>query len=281
MTLEEKLHDALSELGIAAENPEPKLIGQGNFNAIYRVLDGGKWKALRLNNIKNDPATGVHEDEYSLHGHAASQGVAPRVYAANEAFLCMDLLSMRHPEESDWHEEEFIASLVGVTKTIHQGPKLKAEKSLATRVNYWAERRTKEERIDSPLQQAIDELRRLGLCQIVESYSGLVSGHGDLNPQNLAITSKGVMAIDYETAAMMSPFMDFSRYCYDAESPEVAARVLELYFGKVEDTHREQLSASLALQALVAALFGNGPDDEAEFVVNTSALERFWTYVRS
>ncbi len=274
MSIDIKLESALRSLGLFSENPRPTRLAAGNFNAIYEVRDGAKKFALRLNNVNDDPAVYDREDEYAAHGWAAEHNAAPQIFAATKDYLLMELLRFRHPTISDLRNTELLAKIVNVIKVVHAGPKLSINKSLLTRATYWFERRKEEGVLNEAAERAWEIVGTDIFTENLESEQ--VSGHGDLNPGNIALVDDRVLVLDFETAAMMAPNFDLSKLCYNGADDSVENVVLQMYYGDTNPKHKRQLLVALALQAFVGMVFGTSQD--GAWSINNRARARFERY---
>lgn len=278
MSLEQRLGSALQQLRFQSQ--VPTILGRGKFNVIYTVFDGEHRRALRLNNVNDDPAFTEADRacEYAAHRWAADCKVAPQIFEANIEYLLMEYLPLVHPVKAQLLNSAVLSQIVHAARQVHRGPLPERTKSLWTRATYWMERRRKEARVTAELEQAWTEMERNHWRQGVESKTKLVLGHGDLNPGNIGLLPDRAMLIDFETAAAMTPFFDLSRLCYLAESETVDEMVLKLYFGNVLPEHKSELQISLGLQAFIAAAFGRVSEADQSFEIDQVGLDRFWTY---
>lgn len=277
---------ALDTLGLTEQNPSPRFLGKGRFNWVYAIDDGNIEKAIRLNNAEGKDVVFNRRDEYQAHRFAAKADVAPKFYRGEEDFLLMELLEgVRHPVAEELGNSRILSRVVDAVKVVH-GSRLKLEtrKSLYTRSAFWYGERKKEGRLTEEVVQAWEFIEGEGFGDIVESYPTVVPGHADINPGNIALFNHSVKLFDFETAAMISPFMDLSRLCYSADSPEADNEALRLYFGEAGVENKLQLQTSLKLQAFVGAVFGFVEEDpetgELRYEVNEDALTRFWRYAQ-
>ena len=250
-----QLSEALELLGLSAQNPNPALIGRGNFNEIYQIKDGSRRLALRINDVV-DPKIAFDRDvEYTSHRWAASQGIAPRVVAATNEFLCMDYVEGRHPTQRDFQDPATLGAIVSAIKKLHQGPELPISKSLFGRADFWYRDAQQCGLLSESLEEIWKQVVNGPVKDSAAESAELVHCHADLNPNNILVTNSAVMFIDFETAAMCSPYFDLSRLVYHLDSQEIDAKVLEIYFDKVKSFDLLQLNSSLVLQAVIAAMF--------------------------
>ena len=236
-------------------------LGIDSSNHCYLVDFGGRTVVARLRAqsgaaLKLDPST-----EWHAHSQAWGAGLAPEpLYYQSDLHL---FISHYHaPDASDAIDTpETIATLL---KKIHQLPGVETQLDLVERIHtYGSLAAARSPRVYGELQSM-----ELDISRTANSANNLcdhrVLCHNDLLRANRLLTREGILALDWEYAAMGDPYFDLAAICSgDGFNREQRERLLETYDELNEENH-QRLALNLVLYDYVALLWWLATTDATE-----------------
>lgn len=195
---------------------QPKLIKRfisaGGNQSFLVSADGGQW-VVRLN--RGADQLGVdREREQVIHQHAADAGLAPAIkFHSGDGLILITQYVLGQNFSPVGLNENTINALLQSVSEIHalklNLPDFDYRGHLALLAS--------ETELDDSLSDALD---------IVESSSPRAVCHHDLTPENILLTHRGPVFIDWEYAGLGFAAMDFATIICDGQVPldEVSAR---------------------------------------------------------
>jgi thiamine kinase-like enzyme len=239
--------------------PEITPIAAGRTNRNFRVELGGEAFFLRISG-KDTELLGIDRAaEHRAALGAAAAGVGPEVVAFLPELGC--LITRWVPgtplAEGDLEDEDVLARVVEVVRTIHAGPGLPSTFDAFAIVQEY--RRVSIERgvrVPDAYERAFAAAERIRAA-FARRPSPRTPCHNDLLADNFLRGADGMWLVDYEYAGMGDAYFDLGNLSINnGLSDEAQERLLQLYVGEVTDAHRARLRLMRIMSDYREAMWG-------------------------
>jgi thiamine kinase-like enzyme len=256
---DERLRDYVLGLPVWARTPALRNLVGGLCNRSWVADDGTGRYVVRVGH--DIPVHGILQTSVGAALAAASElGVTPRLVHAEPSLAVIDFIDGRVLRNEDMADPSLQPKIVAAYRTLHGG----GDAVRGTLTYFWpfqvvrnyarlgTERRFR-------LMDEMPEAARIAtlLERQVEPFVPVLS-HNDPVPQNLMLGRDGrVWLIDWDYGGYGHPLFDLAALCANSDaSPEVEARLMDLYFGRVTDRIRRQFTIFRLIVNLREYLWG-------------------------
>jgi thiamine kinase-like enzyme len=234
-------------------------IDAGRTNRNFRVEVGGAAFFLRLSD-EDTALLGIDRAaEYEAALDAAAAGVGPEVVAHLPQHRCLitGWVPGEPLAEGDMEQENVLADVARVVRTIHAGPRLPCSFEAFRIVEDY--RRIAHERgvaIPDAFEPAHERAGRIEEA-FAQAPVPECPCHNDLLADNFLRGDDGFWLVDYEYAGMGDPFFDLGNLSINnALSEDSQEALLGLMFDEVTDAHRARLHLMRIMSDFREAMWG-------------------------